>query len=316
VVDEGRFKKDVRGMLKRLLITGISGLLGSNIAKAARDRFKTFGIYHNQPFRMRDVECLQVDFSKTKNVEGLESIFPDFIIHCAALTNVDYCEEHPGEARRINAIASAFVARQAEQTGAHLIHISTDSVFDGTRGNYTEKDVPNPINIYAETKLEAEQEVMSILPTACIVRTAIYGWNYQKKFSLAEWMIHKLSQREKLRAFKDVLFSPILANDLAEILFKLEEKKYAGTIHIAGRETCSKFEFAKSIAKIFNLDRTLIEPISIDQLKLKALRGKNNSLNVSRAEQILNMKLPTIEDGLKKMRELKLKDFIWELRNG
>ncbi|GAI69717.1 unnamed protein product, partial [marine sediment metagenome] len=129
-------------------------------------------------------------------------------------------------------------------------------------------------------------------------------------------IIHKLSHREKLRAFKDVLFSPILVNDLAEILFKLEEKKFAGTIHIASRESCSKFEFAKSIAKIFNLDRTLIEPISIDQLKLKALRGKNNSLNVDRAEQILNMKLPTVEDGLKKMHELKLKDFIWELRNG
>ncbi|GAJ11079.1 unnamed protein product, partial [marine sediment metagenome] len=120
--------------------------------------------------------------------------------------------------RRINAIASTFIARQAEQTGAHLIHISTDSVFDGTRGNYNEKDIPNPVNVYAKTKLEAEQKVMSILPAACIVRTVIYGWNYQNKFSLAEWIIHKLSHREKLRAFKDVLFSPILVNDLAEIL--------------------------------------------------------------------------------------------------
>jgi len=108
VVDENRFKEDVGRILKRLFITGISGLLGSNIAKAARDRFKIFGIYHNHPVRMRDVKCFQMDLSKTKNVEELENILPDFIIHCAALTDVDYCEKHSREARRINAIASTF----------------------------------------------------------------------------------------------------------------------------------------------------------------------------------------------------------------
>ncbi len=301
--------------MKRLLITGISGLLGSNIAIAARDKFKVFGVFHEHPFRMAGVESFRADLRERENLEKFENIFPDLIIHCAALIDVDYCEEHPEEAQETNALISTLITRKAKQIKARLIHISTDSVFNGVKGDYSEGDTTKPISVYGRTKLQAEQKVMSILPTACIVRTVIYGWNYQDKFSLAEWMIHKLSHGEKLRAFKDVRFSPILVNDLAEILFELEEKRYAGTIHIASREACSKFEFAKSIAKIFNLDHTLIEPISIDQLKLKALRGKNNSLNVSRGEQILNMKLPTIEGGLKKMHELKLKDFIWELRN-
>ncbi|MBA7704343.1 dTDP-4-dehydrorhamnose reductase [subsurface metagenome] len=265
---------------------------------------------------MRRVQSFQMDLSKAENFKEFADIRPNFIIHCAALTNVDYCEEHPMEAHQINTIMSTLVAQKARQIGAYLIHISTDFVFDGIRGNYDEKDIPNPINVYGRTKLEAEQKVISILPAACIVRTVIYGWNYQSKFSLAEWMISKLKNQEKLTAFRDVQFSPILVNDLAAILFKLEEEKYAGIIHIAAREACSKFEFAKLIAKIFNLDRTLIEPISIDQLELKAPRGKNNSLSVDRAEKILNMKLPTVEDGLEKMRKLQQFGYSGELRNG
>lgn len=302
--------------MKRLLITGVSGLLGSNIAKIARDKFEVFGIYCNHPFQMQGVQCFQMDLSKAENFRKLEGVNPNFIIHCAALTNVDYCEKHPEEAHQTNAMMSALIAQKAKQIGAYLIHISTDSVFDGTRGNYSEKDIPNPANVYAKTKLEAEQNILSVLPTACIVRTVIYGWNYQDKFSLAEWMINGLKDKKKLTAFEDVKFSPILVNDLAEILFMLEEKKYPGIIHIASRESCSKFAFSLLLAEIFDLEKNLIKPISINRLKLKAPRGKNNSLDVRRAEKILNIRLPSVEQGLRKMSELEQNGYVNELQNG
>lgn len=315
-IDENRFKEGVGKMLKRLFITGISGLLGSNIAKAARGKFKTFGIYFKHPFRMKGVRCFQADLSRAENLRELEGVNPNFIIHCAALTNVDYCEEHPKEAHWTNAVMSSLIAEKARRIGAYFIHISTDAVFDGTKGNYSEENIPNPVNVYGKTKLEAEQSILSILPTACIIRTVIYGWNYQNKLSLAEWMISKLENQERLTTFKDVQFSPILVNDLAEIFFTLEEKKYAGTIHVASRQSCSKFKFALLLAKIFDFKRDLIEPISIDQLNLKAPRGKNNSLDVRRAEKFFGIRLPTVENGLEKMRKLQQNGYINELRNG
>lgn len=302
--------------LKRLLITGISGLLGSNIAAAARDRFETSGIYFRHPFRMKGIKCFQKDLTKEKSFEEFENINPNFIIHCAALTDVDYCEEHPEEAYKINNRMSILVAEKAKKIDAYLIHISTDFVFNGTKRDYREENIPNPISVYGKTKLAAEQNIMSILSSACIIRTTIYGWNYQKKFSLAEWMIYKLKEKKKFPALRDVRFSPILVNDLAEILFMLEAKKYGGLIHIGSRESCSKFEFALSIAKIFGFDQNLVEPVNVDQLEFKAPRGRNNSLNVRKAEKILSVRLPSVEDGLRKMKKLQENGFINGLRSG
>jgi len=301
--------------MNKILITGGSGLLGSNIAKLAASEFDVYATYNKNEVRMKDVHFFQIDLTKKEPLVKIKQLRPDFIIHCAALTNVDYCEEHPNEAYNQNVLASINIAEIAPKNGAYLIHISTDSVFDGTKGDYKEDDIPNPINIYGKTKLEAEQKISSIHPHSCIVRTNIYGWNKRDKFSLAEWMLNKLTNNEELPALKDVYFSPILVNDLVEVLFKLQEKKYEGIIHITGSETCSKLDFAYMIAEVFNLDKSLIKPVNIHELGLKASRGKNTSLNVSKAEKNLKEHLPKVKEGLEKMKKLREEGYIEELKS-
>ena len=300
--------------MNKILITGGSGLLGSNIAKFAASKFEVYATYNKNEVSMEDVHFFQADLTKKEELVKIEHIKPDFIIHCAALTNVDYCEDHPDEAYTHNVLASVNIAEISRKIDAYLIYISTDSVFDGEKGDYREDDTPNPINVYGKTKLEAEQRISSIHAHSCIVRTNIYGWNKRNKFSLAEWMLNKLINNEELPALKDIYFSPILVNDFSKILFKLQDKNYTNIIHVAGSESCSKLDFAYRIAEVFGLDNGLIKPISIHKLGLKAPRGENTSLNVSKVEMVLKERLPKVKDGLKKMKKLWEEGYVGELK--
>lgn len=302
--------------MNKILITGGSGLLGSNIAQLAVSRFDVYATYNTHEVGLKDVHFFQADLTQKEDVNKIRKIRPDAIIHCAALTNIDFCEENPSVAHAHNVLASSYLAEVAKEIRAHMIYISTDCVFDGENGNYREDDVTNPINVYGKTKLEAEQKVLSIYPSSCVVRTNIFGWNKLNKFSLAEWMIDKLAQGKELPGFKDVTFSPILVNDLAEILFTLYEKKYAGVLHAGAADACSKLEFAYMIADIFGYVRTNIKPVNHCDVGLKAPRGKNLSLNGSKAQTVLSQELPDIRMGLQRMKQLQGSQYVDGLKNG
>jgi dTDP-4-dehydrorhamnose reductase len=302
--------------MDKIFITGGSGLLGSNIAKEALSKFDVYASFNKNQVGIKGVHFLQMDLAEREQLIKIKRIKPHFIIHCAALADIDYCEEHPGQAYRQNVLGSINIAEAAKEMGAYLIHISTDNVFDGTKGNCKEEDITNPINVYGRTKLEAEQKISSICAHSCIVRTNIYGWNKRNKFSLAEWMLNKLTALEELPGLKDIYFSPILVNDLIKALFKLQEKKYRGIIHIAASETCSKLDFAYMLADVFALNKNLIKPVSIHEIELKAPRGKNMSLNAAKAQEVLEMSFSKVKEGLERMKQLREEGYVQELKCG
>jgi len=301
--------------MKKLLITGGSGLLGSNLSKLAVSRFDVHATYNKNRVNHDRVNFFQIGLTDKEDFIKIEKINPDYIIHCAALVNVDYCEGHEKETYNQNVISSINVAEVAKKLGSYLIYISTDSVFNGEKGDYKENDETIPINVYGRTKLEAEKKTLSICPRSCVVRTNFYGWNKIGKFSLAEWMLDRLTNNKELPGLEDVYFSPIMVNALARALIRLCEVEYKGILHISGSESCSKLDFAYKIAEIFSLDSSLIKPISIRNLELVAPRGKNTSLNVSKAEKILKQKLPGVAEGLREMKTLQEEGYIKELRN-
>lgn len=304
------------GELKRLLVVGGSGLLGSNISLMAARKFDVVATYCCSDVRMDDVDFIQVDLSDASQVSEIEHTHPDYVINCAALTSVDYCEEHPDEAYSVNVTASLRLAEASRRCGARLVHISTDAVFDGAKGDYSESDRTAPLSVYGKSKLEAERGVLAAYPRACVIRTNIYGWNKRAKHSLAEWMLSRLEGGIELPALKDVFFSPILVNDLADSIFMLMECDYEGVIHVAGSETCNKLAFAHAIADVFGLDDSIVRPTSIDELGLRAPRGKNTSLNVNKAEALLDRRMPSVKEGLWRMRHLREQGFVRKLKNG
>lgn len=302
--------------MEKLLVIGGSGLLGSNVAKIATPYFEVYSSYYKNPVHIKEVEFFQLDLTKKTQLEKIKEIKPDFIINCSALTNVDYCEKYPKEAYKQNVESCINLAKISKNLGSFFLHISTDSVFDGEKGNYNEMDEPNPVNIYGKTKLMAEEAINNIYPESCIIRTNIYGWNIREKFSLAEWVIDTLKKNESLNGFCDVYFAPIFVNDLSKILFKLRDINHNGIIHIGSDDCISKLDFAITIADIFNLDKNLIDSVSIEELKFDACRPKKTCLDVSKAKSLFNDSIISTWDGILHMKEKLDNGYVEELKYG
>lgn len=288
--------------MERLLVTGASGLLGSAVCGLARNRYQVVGTYLSHPLAVAGVEMTRLDLSEPASVMMLESIKPRAVIHCAAMTDVERCQAHPEAAVRHNTTASRHVAQAAKAVGARLVHISTESVFDGLRGDYRESDAPAPLNTYARTKRDAEIEVLAILPSAAVVRTTLYGWDPVGKKSLAEWMLAKLEAGEEVPGFEDAVFSPIYAVHLADKLLRLAAIGASGILHAAGAEACSKYAFAQELAETFGFDRSRVRRAALADAVFIAKRPANVSLNVDRAERLLGA-MPSLREGLHAFKE-------------
>ena len=292
------------GTIKSLLVTGGSGLLGSAVVRRAVGKFRVTSTYHKNPVALNGAQFVCANLLDDRDLETLSLAKPEVIIHCAALTDVDYCESHPEEAFAQNVQASINVAEMARDLGSYMIHVSTDSVFDGEKGAYSEHDPPGPINSYGKSKLAAEQMVLKSYDHSCILRTNIFGWSATARKSMAEWMIGVLKRGEALTALKDVIISPLLTDDLSDVIFELCCLEYHGLIHIGSTDSCSKLQIARIIAETFGLDPSNIKAISVDELHLKAKRPKNTSLDIRRISSLLGRRMPSVSDGIKRMKEL------------
>lgn len=287
-----------------ILVTGASGLLGANLVwSALRAGDEVAAQYHAYPVHFPAVQVLDSDLTQPSSVRALvRAVKPDWIVHCAAATDVDWCEEHPAEAARINVEAAGNVAAAAKEARARLLLVSTDAVFDGRRGGYSEKDAPAPLNVYGATKRAGEQAVLKAVPSALIVRTNLYGWNVQPKQSLAEWVLGRLERGETVPGFEDVSFTPILADELGEMLLAMTDRSLEGTYHVAGSESLTKYEFARRVANVFGLDARSVHPVRIESSSLRAPRPRNTTLRTEAAARALGRPMPTADSGLRRFR--------------
>ena len=299
-----------------ILITGASGLLGANLAICAQQHsFNAVGVYHRHKFRLSGVRAVQADLRDALVVRDLlRDVRPLWVVHSAALTNVDLCEEEPELARQINERVTRNLVESGREFQARIVHISTDAVFDGGKGEYSEEDTPNPINVYATTKLAAENTVRNDSSDHLIIRTGIYGWNMQDKLSLAEWILQSLEKGTAIPGFKNVFFSPILVNDLSVFIMQMISLRLKGLYHVSGSEACSKFDFALKLADIFGLDSRLVQPAGVEDVPLKAPRPKNVSLQTGKISQALGTAMPDVNAGLLRFKELRDSGFVEKLK--
>lgn len=299
-----------------ILVTGASGLLGASVvATAVRIGHDVVGLYHRHPVSINGARLIAADLMNRAVVEEVfDKFHPSAVIHCAAETKVDWCQEHPEEARVVNVDVTRSIAEIAARCGSNLMYVSTDAVFDGARGNYSETDRPAPANVYAHTKLEGEQAVLAVNHAAAIARVTIYGWNVQKKQSLAEWILGQLRSGSTVAGFTDVVFCPILANDLAEVLLAMVERKLTGIFHVVGSEAVSKYEFARRVAQVFQFDPEKVVPSQIAQARLKAPRSKNTSLNTAKICAQLGRPMPDVDSGLRRFAQLRAEGYVERMR--
>lgn len=281
-----------------MLITGVSGLLGSNLAYHFKDKYDILGLYNSHPVLLDGIYTEKCDITESDNIKRTISDFsPNVIIHCASLTNVDECEVNKEFTRLVNVSATKNIVEEASDKDIKLIYISTDSVYDGVKGNFSEDDEVNPQNYYGQTKYEGELEV-SKHSNFLILRTNLFGWNIQDKHSLGEWILKGLKDNKRINGFKDACFSTIYTLELARVIDISIQKNLTGVFNCGSTDSCSKYEFAIKIANRFNLDKELINAISIDEFNFKAKRGKNLSLTVRKIEKAIDYKMPVIEKSI------------------
>jgi dTDP-4-dehydrorhamnose reductase len=300
----------------RILITGASGLLGLNLALETSRRHTVFGTVHHHVLKTDAFTVIQTDLLAPGAVERLlDETQPDWVIHCAALANLDACEADPLLARKLNTDLPRTLASHVARGGARLVHVSTDSVFDGLRGKYTEQDIPTPQGVYSRTKLEGERAVADADPTAIIARVVMFGWSLVGNRSLSEFFFYNLSQGKQVLGFTDVYFCPFLANDLAQIFTSMLEKNLSGIYHVVSSECLSKYDFGLRLARRFQLDGSLIKPVSVTQSGLKASRSPNLSLRSDKLAQALGEPLPNVSTGLDGLYTLYQQGYPQKLRS-
>lgn len=288
--------------MEKLVVTGASGLLGSKLVEMAKKSYEVIPTHSGVPLFTNSIRMDVTDFNQVSEV--FNRTRPDFVVHAAAMTNVDRCETDKESAWKINVQGTENVAKTCVKYAAKLVYVSTDYVFDGEKGLYSEEDATAPVNYYGFTKLEGENKVKQHCEDYVIARTSVlYGWHEQKA-NFATWVINSLRNNVPITVVDDHFNSPTLADNLAEIILEMLRKNLAGTYHTAGDERISRYDFAKTIARTFLLNEELITPTKMNQLKAwVAKRPRDSSLNVNKAKETLNTRLMNIKESLTRLKE-------------
>lgn len=287
--------------MKKTLVIG-NGFLGNYIITGFQNKgFDTIGTSFNSD----NYNNLKID---VRNFESLNELIlkikPDTIVNCAANVQLDYLEKNSDLAFSINAYGAKNVAIIASKKKIRLIHISTDSVFDGKIGMYQEKDIPNPINVYGSSKLLGEQLVKENSDNYVIVRTNFYGFNENGNF-LFNWILNNLREKIPFIGFTDIIFNPLEITNLSNMIVEISDNEYNGILHLSSDEAISKYDFALKIATTFGLNQEYVQKGLVDDVNgLIAKRPKNTTLSNKKMKQLLNTRIISVDEGLQNINNM------------
>lgn len=284
-----------------LLITS-TGLVGGNLLKVLKN--KNFKIIESFYPAVETGNGFGVDIT---DKDALKKVFennkPDIVILNAALTHVDLCQENNELARSINIEGTRNVALNCKQFNAKMIFFSSDYVFDGKNGPYSEEDQTNPISYYGVTKLEGENLIKQLVADYLIIRTTVvFGFEKLAK-NFCYRLINTLKEGQKINVPSDQIGNPTYAYNLAEIVVELIEKKQKGVFNVVGNDLMDRYEFALAVCQGFGLDRTLINPIITAELKQKALRPLKAGLKTDKVKKIVSTEVLGVTESLKLFRK-------------
>lgn len=285
---------------KRILVIGSNGKLGQGVVENLyiNDNIELLLASVEAKSFFDEVQYSQVDITDKKQVKNLIlNFYPDFIINTSGYTNVDKCETDKEIAWNINVKGVEYLAKYAVPSNAHLIQISTDYVFDGSSGPYSEDDLPNPISYYGRSKLASENVIKRFDIKSTIFRAnVLFGATKFGKSDFVKWVYDSLQNKKRIRIVTDQINNPTYIDDLARTIIAVCETSKTGLYNLGGIELLNRFEFTRKIADYFNLDFSLVEPILTKDLKQQAPRPLNSGLINLKAETELGYKPRALND--------------------
>lgn len=289
-----------------ILVTGSNGLLGQKLTDLYLQNnninLVATGKGSNRYPSKEGYVYQEMDITNSHNVkEVLEMYKPSVVIHTAAMTQVDDCEFKKEECVSLNIDSVKNLSELSSEMGFHLVHLSTDFIFDGTKPMYTETDEPNPLSYYGWSKLEAEKMVIENAKSWSILRTIlVYGQVADmSRSNIILWTYNTLKEQKSAKVVFDQFRTPTLAEDLAMGCFLASEKKAQGIFNIAGKDYVSIIELVEKVANMYHFSTKNIETVSSDTLNQPAKRPPITGLNIQKAQEVLGYEPHSLEEGIK-----------------
>jgi dTDP-4-dehydrorhamnose reductase len=290
----------------KILVTGANGLIGKKVIRESLRRNHTVVATSQKKVTIKaGIESFTVNLVYADINQLIEKVSPNAIVHCAAMASPDACEADKFACSRLNIETTSRIASACRDYGTHLIFLSTDFVFDGQKGDYTEEDPPNPISYYGESKLEAERILLSMNIGAAIIRTCmVFGFEETlTRQNIALRVIDSLRNGKPFRVPFDQIRTPTLADDLAQAIVNVAESRVQGLFNVAGADRITVADFAKLTARTFNLDDSLLKPIPAADLCEPSRRPANSGLNISKAREHIGYHPHSLPEALNVLKE-------------
>jgi dTDP-4-dehydrorhamnose reductase len=300
---------------QKILITGGSGLLALNWAHAVSNRCSvTLGL-HNRHIVFPEVQTQQIDLeSVDKLVRSITETAPHVVIHTAGLTSVDRCESEPEFAHHVNVTLAANIAKAAAISRVGLVHISTDHLFSGQDELVDETTQPAPVNVYGQTKAEAELRVLDANPQSLVIRTNFYGWGTSYRQSFSDNVINALRAGSGLTLYQDVFYTPIIAETLALTVHDLVDLGAIGIFNVVGDDRTSKFDFGFKLSEEFGLDFGGVKAGRLSDQTNLVHRPRDMSLSNQKVCNLLGRRLGDTKAHLVKLHQQEINGFAQEMR--
>jgi dTDP-4-dehydrorhamnose reductase len=286
-------------MKSKLLVLGGSGLVGSTFINTSKTDYDIIFSYNNNKIKIPNTQSFQINLLNDDKIEKIiENYNPDIVLHTIAHSSVDLCETDHNVADKLHVDATKKITNACASINSKLIFLSTDAVFEGELNKqYCEDDIPNPVNYYGKTKLEAEKIVLNASSNNVVLRTSvIYGWHEKSRFT--NWILDYLKDGKSVDPFSDQFNTPTLIDDLVKVILKIIDKDISGLYHATGKTCLNRYQFAILLAKRFSYDVSLIHSVTKLEKKQNAPRPISTCLDSIKLENTLNFSFSDIYSGI------------------
>lgn len=284
----------------KLLITGASGFLGLNLCNLLRGKYEILAIYNKNNIKINNIKKIKINLKNKFLIKKIiKSFNPNVIIHCAAISSIEYCEKKKKEAYNLNVGVTKNILENLK-LNQKFIFISSDHLFAGNKKTYGENSKVDPINQYAKTKVLCERLIKKNKKNYLILRTNFFGKALQKNYSFADWIFQSLLKKKKIGLFNDVYFSPLHITTLVYCINFLIKHDKKGTFNLSSTQGLNKYDFGVKLANSLNLNTAYIDKISKKDLKFLVSRPNSMVLSNKKIKKIIKKNIFNISYNINK----------------